>query len=310
VTAKSLVAAPKTEEVYSTYMVSRISAHIPPEMSIKLIFFQINIALEFPFLLHGILALSALHLSRLDAILRADHLRQAERHFDVALEQFRVSVSDINERNYQAVLFMAAILFPYSCALPLDIQKGPEHMLDHIIQNIALIRRVRPMVTQFYSNMLESEIGRLVPHDVRNFDLDEIPVETELVRLRMFREATRAIYPPDISHAYGEAVDILEKIFARAAKSTDPASDSLIKLWAHLVSPRFMELLTERQPGALIILAHYAVLFWRSQHYWFFEGIAEQILHIADTLVPSEWKAWLDWPKEQIDTRRKDLAAI
>jgi hypothetical protein len=39
VTAKSLVAAPKTEEVYSTYMVSRISAYVPPKMSIKLILF-------------------------------------------------------------------------------------------------------------------------------------------------------------------------------------------------------------------------------------------------------------------------------
>jgi hypothetical protein len=104
-----------------------------------------------------------------------------------------------------------------------------------------------------------------------------------------------------LDYAYGYAIHILELTFAASAKSENPASDALLKIWIHFVSDRYLELLSERQPGSLIIYAHYAVLLQRSsEQYWYLKGVAEQILHVADSLVPTEWKAWLAWPKEQI----------
>jgi hypothetical protein len=121
-----------------------------------------------------------------------------------------------------------------------------------------------------------------------------------LVDLRRFSDAVHHLYPPDIVDAYGYAIHVLELTFAVAAASPRPPSDALIKIWIHFVSDRYIELLSERQPGSLIILAHYAVLLRRSEQYWYLEGVAEQILKIADAFVPSEWKSWLKWPKEQI----------
>jgi hypothetical protein len=108
------------------------------------------------------------------------------------------------------------------------------------------------------------------------------------------------LYPPDIVDAYGYAIHILELTFAVAAASPNPPSDALLKIWIHFISNRYTELLSERQPGSLIILAHYAVLLRRSDHYWYLDGVARQILDIANALVPTEWKSWLKWPNEQI----------
>jgi hypothetical protein len=120
------------------------------------------------------------------------------------------------------------------------------------------------------------------------------------VQLRKFSEAVHHLYPPDIVDAYGYAIHILELSFAVAAASPEQPSDALLKIWIHFVSDRYVELLTERQPGSLIILAHYAVLVNRSKSYWFLEGVAEQILKITDAFVPTEWKTWLEWPRAQI----------
>lgn len=279
-TSHTLVVDPEAAYVYHTYM--------------------LKIAFDFPFLLQAMLAIAALHLSRLDQIQRREYLNQAERHHDAALTQFRNEVGDIDDGNFEAVLCFATLLSLYTSAFPINDPNGPEYVLDSILQNMALTRRVRPMVSTLYSKMLASELGRLVPADTRGINFDEIPQETELVKLRQFSEATRQLYPPDINEAYSSAIRCLEVIFATTEKTSKPPSDGLIKIWVHHASERFMELLSEKQPGALIIFAHYAVLFERSRHYWYFEGVAAQILYIAESMVPSEWAGWLDWPREQI----------
>ena len=159
------------------------------------------------------------------------------------------------------------------------------------------------MVTRFYDEMKASILGKLIPKDVQGIDwlTQEPPEETELVQLRKFADAVHHLYPPDIVDAYGFAVHILVLTFAEAGKSREPPSDALLKIWIHLVSDRYVELLSERQPGSLIVYAHYAVLLQRSSvRYWYLNGVAEQILRVAEALVPSEWAVWLDWPKKQL----------
>lgn len=158
------------------------------------------------------------------------------------------------------------------------------------------------MVAGYYQEMMSSELAHMVPEDVKGVDWHtaEAPEETELVQLRKFSKAVHHLYPPDIVDAYGYAIHILELSFAVAAKSTKSPSDALLKIWMHFVSDRYVELLSEKQPGSLIILAHYAVLMGRGNQYWYLEGVSAQILSIAIAFIPSEWSSWLDWPKAQI----------
>jgi hypothetical protein len=285
VTARSFGADPDAHEVYATVVVQT--------------------AFEYPFLLHVLIALAALHLSRLsesssEAI---EYALIGGRHHDVALATFQGSVRDIDENNFIGVLMFAGILFPYSCASSIDSAHDVEHALDSLLSNFSLTRRVRPMVTSFYNAMKASVLDKLIPKDVQGIDwlTQEAPVNTELVQLRRFAEAIHQLYPPDIVDAYGFAIHILILTFEAAEKSHEPPSDALLKIWIHLVSDRYVELLSERQPGSLIIYTHYAVLLKRSSvQHWYLVGVAEQILRVAEALVPSEWSGWLDWPKQQL----------
>jgi hypothetical protein len=273
----------------------------------------VKAAFGFPYLIHVVLALAALHMGRLDETFGSaalDYMLLAGQHYEAALSEFQATVRDIDESNYQPVIMFAALLFPYSCAASIDAEHDVEHAMDSLISNFALTRRVRPMVVSFYHEMKASEMGKLIPKDVDSIDwsTQEPPVDTELVQLRRFAKVMHHLYPPDIVDAYGHAIHVLDLTFAAAAKSDRPASDALLKIWIHFVTDRYVELLSERQPGSLIIYAHYAVLLGRSSgQYWYLEGVAEQILHVAEALVPTEWRTWLDWPKEQIHGVR-DLA--
>lgn len=285
VTASTLAADPDAHEVY---------AAIVPQ-----------IAFEYPFLLHILLALAALHLSRLSGPgpKAIEYALLGGRHHDTALANFQITVRDIDESNFKPVLLFAAALFPYSCASSVDPDHDVDHAFDSLLSNFTLTRRVRPMVSSFYNAMKASVLEKIIPQDVRGVDwlTQEPPEETELVQLRKFVEAMQHLYPPDIVDAYGYAVHVLVLTFAAAKTSREPPSDALLKIWVHFVSDRYVELLSERQPGSLIIYAHYAVLLQKSSiRYWFLTGVAEQILQVAEALVPSEWSGWLDWPKEQM----------
>lgn len=284
-TAQTLGADSEAHEVYAT---------IVPQT-----------AFEYPFLLHVLLALAALHLSRTheygpEAL---EYALIGGRHHEAALSNFQATVRDIDETNFKAILMFSGALFPYSCASSIDPTHDIDHAFDSLLSNLTLTRRVRPMVSSFYTAMQASVLQKLVPPDVRgiNWLTQEPPEETELVQLRKFAEAVHHLYPPDIVDAYGYAIHILVLTFAAAEKSQGPPSDALLKIWLHFVTDRYVELLSERQPGSLIIYAHYAVLLQKSSsRYWYLSGVAEQIMRVAEALVPSEWSGWLDWPKEQL----------
>lgn len=285
VTAKTLAYSPVAQHVF--------------ESSLVLAGFQ------HAYLLHSILALAALHLSKLTDRSHPDrneYMRLADLHYDAALADFRARVSDIDDSNWQPILFFAGVLFPYSCTTSISVTNDVEQALSSFITNLILTRRTRPLVVTYYEEMISSELAEVIPEDVRGHDWTsaEAPAETELVQLRRFSEVVHHLYPPDIVDAYGQAIHVLELCFDVTTRYNNSPTDALLKIWMHFISDRYIELLSEKAPGSLIILAHYAVLIHRGRRYWYLEGVAQQLLEIAIAFVPSEWSAWLDWPKAQI----------
>ncbi|KAL5373628.1 hypothetical protein DPSP01_012565 [Paraphaeosphaeria sporulosa] len=291
VTASTLAHAPDAADVFSSY--------IP------------KVAFDNPYVLHAILSLTALHLSRLEPPRRVDYILKARRHHQIALAQFRAEVKDISASNLQVVLIFNALLFPYTCAISASLTDF-EDVFESIFSNLIVTRMVGPLIqaSGLYESMLHSDLGRIIPKDVHSVDWKnaEAPQETQLVQLRKFSEVIHHVYPPEINEAYKEAIGRLDLLFDVISKTAEPPSDSLLRLWIHFVPSRFVELLSEKQPGALIIFAHYGVLLGRGRHYWFLEGMDEMILAVADAFVPIEWKSWLDWPKEQIRACRTPIS--
>jgi hypothetical protein len=180
VTAKTLAHDADSERVFTTNLVQT--------------------AFGYPFLLHAVLALGALHLSRIEdlhGLTHAEYRWLAEKHHDAALSDFRATVRDIDHTNWKAVLLFAGALFPYSCTASASACNDLELEFGNFLSNLALTRRVRPMVSGFYSEMLRSELAHMIPNDVRGIDWEtkEAPADTEYVSLRHFLCAFGIIHP-------------------------------------------------------------------------------------------------------------------
>jgi hypothetical protein len=146
----------------------------------------VKTAFDYPFLLHAVLALAALHLSRLEQSCSpssAQYCALADRHHDAALNDFRETVRDIDRTNWKAVLMFAGVLFPYSCTASVSASNDLGLSFNNFLTNLVLTRRVRPMVTGFYYDMVNSELGQMIPDDVKGVDwtVKEPPAETEYV---------------------------------------------------------------------------------------------------------------------------------
>lgn len=83
-----------------------------------------QLAAEFPFLMHGILACSALHLAYGDPSHRPQYVIDALRHQELAMPEFRSTIMRVNEYNSEAILAFAFVLVV--CALGMEEEEGEE----------------------------------------------------------------------------------------------------------------------------------------------------------------------------------------
>lgn len=70
------------------------------------------------FLMRGILAVSALHIAHLSPEKSSIFSEISSYHQDIALKEFRATLSNITTHNRVAVFAFATLLIPYICALP------------------------------------------------------------------------------------------------------------------------------------------------------------------------------------------------
>lgn len=60
-----------------------------------------------------------------------------------------------------------------------------------------------------------------------------------------------------------------------------------------------MDLIYERDPRALIVLAHFCVLLKRIDHIWFLRGLGPGLLGNIWKVLGEEWRPWIQWAMDQ-----------
>jgi hypothetical protein len=70
-------------------------------------------------------------------------------------------------------------------------------------------------------------------------------------------------------------------------------------MWPGSVSQDFVELIYERDPRALVLLAHHFVLLKRNDYVWYLRGLGTGLLENIWEALGEEWRPWIQWPIEQ-----------
>ncbi|KAJ5201505.1 uncharacterized protein N7498_006168 [Penicillium cinerascens] len=256
--------------------------------------------LSHPFLMHGILALSSLHLARTvpEPSRRAAHLNRAVVHQNQALALFRELLGDINEGNSKAMFAFASIVVVYSFGFPHtpDVQ-DPWACVDDLYQVLVLTRGIQQVIRSPADLLRDGTFAPILQFDDKPAPLPE-NATTAIRHLYEANEACRARDPQHETDAYTVTIDNIAEMLSWVYGGT--TSTVIAGRWAIKLPPRFLDLLREREPLALVMVAYYGVLLQQLKHRWCFDEWCLRVAKAVWAILDDQWRPLIHWAMTEI----------
>ncbi|KIN00044.1 hypothetical protein OIDMADRAFT_126021 [Oidiodendron maius Zn] len=268
---------------------------------------MVRIGFKYPFLLHGLLAFSALHLGYLNPVQSLSYLLTASSHQDRAISQFREIFTSVSPSNFDPIL-------AFSCLLPLHslantttsrLRKhiSDQETLSSFLGSVRLLRGVNNFVPYRWQIPSSSCMICLAQVALRN--LPEALTYPGIEALDRLQDMCSSLLNTSSGgapapHIFMDAIALLRKTFARLATKTafEQFTVGIILLWMYDLSEEFISLLSSSNAMGLTILAHYATLLYRQNHVWWIEGLGSTLIGAISAILGEEWADILAWPKK------------
>ncbi|KAE8448572.1 hypothetical protein EG329_008997 [Mollisiaceae sp. DMI_Dod_QoI] len=272
-----------------------------------------QMSLAYPFLFSGILAISALHLATI-----APHRSQELHNFAVAQEYvalplFRASVSNPEAENIHAIFAFAGSVVHYIMASPevlhgeqkVDRCRIPSRDDDHP-HWFQTIRGLMTLLSSHWHELARGPFAPLLAYDPR--PVYDNSNDKQLAKLeQLFPTPSMLPSHPNSSTPSEEesfencrgALKELRRVSALSRSSPTLCIKTSIHTWAGGVSPGFVELIYDRDPRALVLLAHYCVLLKNNNDVWYLRGLGLGLLEHIRQILGEEWQPWIQWALEQ-----------
>ncbi|KAH8800177.1 hypothetical protein F5884DRAFT_686022, partial [Xylogone sp. PMI_703] len=232
----------------------------------------------------------------------------AAHHQNRALPLIRTAITCINEENCHALYACGHLVLNYAFATP-DSKLVFSDELGVVSEWVTLVRGSFT-VSEFAMNWLSNGpfSSSLEKPVVLKADLSLNPEDfrfAPLVSLLKMNDGE------DMEHCR-EALDILRKLSAMAISPNPPVTvKTIVYTWPYKISRRYIELVSQRIPEALLVLAHYCLLMKKIEDFWYMKGCAARILHQCQKDLSPEWWSLLDWPVSVISTKESnDMSSI
>ncbi|EPE31928.1 Zn2/Cys6 DNA-binding protein [Glarea lozoyensis ATCC 20868] len=263
--------------------------------------FRINvpqIGVSYPFVLHGILALAALHLSRFKhGAQKAHYISEAQYHYETALDQATALMPSISAETCSALY-----LFTTSC-LYITLGLGPRP------GDFLLFGEGGPPEWLVMHNGMKSIVETCGEH-LRNSDLAPLfLLQSQITNqgpqshphLDILRDLILASNSPD-TNLYLSTLTLLARSFPAAPSGpyTAQASPHIVFAWLYRLDESFVAKLRARESIPLVLLAHFCVLFNSLKSFWWTRGWVEHLMGEIYGSLGKEFRLWVKWPMEEI----------
>lgn len=251
-----------------------------------------------PHLMHAILGFSALHAAstwpdrekyqHLAAVLQGK-----------ALEDFNaVDLQNINESNVtDLLLFQHTTALHVFCDIFSSLDANFSDFMDRLVGCIRLLRGLDSVIGPWWEFLSHTELGIILLQS--SDSLQKPPPESlnECVILRSM--ATQADLSSASIDVCLDSISRLQAYFDAENMLDDQAigSTNVLFSWLVTASAEYTQLLEERRPEALIILAYYAVLLHRRRRCWAVQDSGQKLLQQIKRYLGRKWEHLLSWPE-------------
>ncbi|KAF2261803.1 hypothetical protein CC78DRAFT_570284 [Lojkania enalia] len=296
------------------------------------------------FVLHGVLAVTALHISR---SLRSEtekrgYLSIAAGQLNTGLSRYRVALQDISKRNADALFAFSTLMTAYllalasdDCVVALSSIKRKHLSTDQmqyiveeaISQNTKILRFLRStlvIVVPCWKTICRGLLSPLANRDW--WPTIRYPATPRALEEDRRLHALECMWMEDerkfeyYFETLESALKYLRECFALVSQLSVPSDTaskntglgtiidmSAVFVWPFKTSIEFITLLEQRQPEAWVILAHYAILPGRIGKLWWLDSMASNMVETAAIVLGEDKWGLLEWPASVVGVNLDDL---
>lgn len=198
-------------------------------------------------------------------------------------------------RAVSGALAFGGFVLQYACAMSIG-ELGTIPSLDDSNAHWFLLTRGLVKLTLLnWTELTRGPLGKLLEYQPES---GTHPHDRELVKIH---QLLNEMDDEEVMMVCREALEQLRRVAAAATCfSTTDDIPGVLHLWPGVVAQKFIVLLHERHPEALVILAHYCALMKSVEPCWYVGDNGKQLLtRIEKTLEPN-FALWIRWPMEHV----------
>jgi hypothetical protein len=263
-----------------------------------------RLALQYDFLMNGILAVGALHIAAtIEPPASLMYIDTALQYHNLTFAPYRAAVDNINPMNCEAALAQSIITTVIGIALPgVSASRGDSSsMIENIVVVFELLQGVKK-IHRIGESWIKLELfsRRRNYWDPGLVSLDE-GTRAALERLDSLNDETLASVDTDQHQVNKDAIIYLRHFSMQVANSVDPAN---VLAWLAMIDKEFVENVRRRQPLALLILMHWGVLLGELDggHWWARGSGRVLVSELLDALRPADMQSAnaVAWPQKKM----------
>ncbi|TVY12983.1 hypothetical protein LARI1_G009351, partial [Lachnellula arida] len=278
-----------------------------PEARLAAIETMFRYAFSHPYLMYESLAVAALRLSFKHPSKSNLYQTESTTLQSQALALFKSSTPTITPENLIPAFLFSAVLGLHSFCETFTIPSPDLNtFLDRLVQSIRLLRGVRVMMGDSWDIIKKSDISILLQaHE------GPVPDRNDAVTHAFSALLAKISHPhsPSLSafesRVYSEAIEGLLWTYNSAPPDSalaldGPQGSRIVTTWPITISAEYTELLDERRPEALVVLAYFSIVLHGRRSFWAVGDAGRFLLAAVDEYLGERWAEWLAVPKEMV----------
>ncbi|KAH9211371.1 hypothetical protein DL95DRAFT_369775 [Leptodontidium sp. 2 PMI_412] len=254
----------------------------------------------YPYIMYESLAMSAFQLSIMNPSKSAIYLAESTALQAHALSIFNASCPTVTSENIlPAFLFSAILGLHFFCDTFSTPSPDLNSFLDRLVQSIRLLKGIRAMTSGSWDYIRTSDLKVLLADEGQALERDDQVTRAFDNLQSTFAESH--ILSAFEAKVYGEAITTLIKVYN--SQLPDGTSKVLpdariVMSWPINLSTEFTELLDQRKPEALVVMAYFSILLHCRRAFWAVGEAGRFLLAAIEEYLGEEWAGWLAVPKE------------
>lgn len=251
------------------------------------------------YVMHGILALSAIHLAHDRPSERSRLCALRDKHIERGIAQYRIVISSLNSEYSHAC-------FAFSVLLVMAEKPGARFNIASMQAGLGIVGLLRGALTvihPFTEAMKSGPLAGVYESWTSRLAKPQPPNESDGFRLRQMTQywnPSISHYTPSQARILHESYEKLVECFGLLSSQNDIPDLACALSWIGTLSFDFMSMIAAQDVGALILLGHYCVLLHRIRACWWIEDEGKGLLGQILALLGQRNEHWVRWPVQEV----------